>query len=96
MLNFVLNEDIKKQMAEKNVSNIILSSKIRSCWSGSYAEVSAKFSQTPADDTFEVYEVDGFNVYVQPGIRFKKETVTLGYEKMLFFERILIDGANVY
>jgi hypothetical protein len=31
MLNFVLNEDIKKQMAEKNVNNIILSSKIRSC-----------------------------------------------------------------
>jgi|GEM_PF-6967590 hypothetical protein len=31
MLNFVLNDDIKKQMAEKNVSNIILSSKIRSC-----------------------------------------------------------------
>lgn len=31
MLNFVLNDDIKKQMAEKNVNNIILSSKIRSC-----------------------------------------------------------------
>jgi hypothetical protein len=31
MLNFVLNEDIKKQMADKNVNNIILSSKIRSC-----------------------------------------------------------------
>ena len=40
--------------------------------------------------------MDGYHIYVQPGVRFGKETVTLGYEKMLFFERVIIDGANMY
>jgi hypothetical protein len=44
---------------------------------------------------FEVYETDGFRVFVQPGIQAERETVTLGLEKMLFLERITIEGLKM-
>jgi len=93
-MKFILTEPLKQRMLQKGFENIIISSKVRSCWTGTYAEVSAKFSETPGKDTFEHYEVDGFNIYVQAGIRFAKDTVTLNYEKMLIFERISIDGLD--
>ena len=82
-------------MKEKQYKNIIISQKVRSCWSGSYAEVSAKFSKTGVASPYKEYEVDGFSIYVDPDIPFTKETVTLKYEKMLIFDRIIIDGAPI-
>jgi len=90
-MKFQLTDELKNHMISKNLDNIVLETKIRSCWSGSYAEVSAKFGNSP-NNGFDVHEVDGFRVYVQPGIKADKEIVTLGLEKMLFLERITIDG----
>ena len=90
-MKFQLTDELKNLMTSKDLDNIVLETKIRSCWSGSYAEVSAKFGNSPKNG-FDVHEVDGFRVYVQPGIKADKEIVTLGLEKMLFLERITIDG----
>lgn len=40
--------------------------------------------------------MDGFKVYVQEGIAAKKEVVTLGFDKLLFIERISIDGLKQF
>ena len=94
-MQFQLTDELKNHMTSKKLDNIVLETKIRSCWSGSYAEVSAKFSDTPVNSGFEVYETDGFRVFVQPGIQAERETVTLGLEKMLFLERITIEGLKM-
>jgi hypothetical protein len=95
-MQFELSDALKEQMQEREVENIIISSKVRSCWSGAYAEVSARFSKNPGDQSFEEYEADGYHIYVQPNIPFSKTTVALDYEKMLFYERIIIYGVREY
>lgn len=91
-MKFQLTEQLKEHMTSKNLGSIALEIKMRSCWSGSYAEVSAKFADQPKDGVFETYEADGFPIYVQQGVVAEKEIVTLGIEKMLFLERITIEG----
>ena len=94
-MKFQLTDLLKEHMEEKNFKNIILEIKMRSCWSGSYAEVSAKFGKSIGSN-IEIYDVDGFKVYVQEGIAAKKEVVTLGFDKLLFIERISIDGLKQF
>ena len=91
-MKFQLTDLLKEHMEEKNFKNIILEIKMRSCWSGSYAEVSARFIEDSPTGDFEVFNVDGVSIYLQRGIEAQKEIVTLGLEKMLFLERVTIDG----
>ena len=95
-MKFQLTDQLKDYLNAKNHKSISLLTKIRSCWSGSYAEVSANFSGKPADVDVETYDVDGFTVYLQKGIESDKEVVTLGLQKFLFMEKISIDGIKLF
>ncbi|MGI6727202.1 MAG: hypothetical protein ACOX4P_01365 [Anaerovoracaceae bacterium] len=45
-----------------------------------------------ADSSFDKYEANGFQIFVEPGIVNIKEIVTLNYNKSLLFDKIMIDG----
>lgn len=91
-MQFVLSETLKNYMTEKGHENIVIYRRMRSCWSGSYAEVSAKFAKDAGNHQYEEYISDGFHIFAEPGIPFLKETITLDFEKLLFSEHIMIDG----
>lgn len=95
-MKFKLTDKLKKRMTEKNVGGILLQSQVKSCWSGSYAEVSAKFTDTPKGVDFDTYDVDGFKVFVQKGIEANKDIVTIDLGKLLFIERILVNGIKQF
>ena len=95
-MKFQLTDQLKEHMEAKNLKNIILEIKMRSCWSGSYAEVSARFIEDSPKGDFEVSDADGISIYLQPGIEAEKEIITLGLEKMLFLERVTIDGIKQF
>ena len=80
-----------KEHMEKEFQEIILEIKMRSCYQ-LLAEVSARFIEDSPTGDFEVFNVDGVSIYLQRGIEAQKEIVTLGLEKMLFLERVTIDG----
>lgn len=91
-MKFMLTEQLKEHMKSKNLASITLLTKIRSCWSGSYAEVSAKFGNKPGGSDIDTYEVDGIKIYMQKGIEAEKEVVKLDLEKFLFMEKISVNG----
>lgn len=91
-MKFELTNELKEYMGEKGHESIYLLIKIRRGWGGTYAEVSASFGDKPPGDDMITYEVDGIKLYVQEGISAKTEIVTLGLEKLLFMERISIEG----
>ena len=95
-MKFQLTDSLKEHMDTKGLKHIVLEIKMRSCWSGSYAEVSAKFISGPPKGDFDKFDATGVSIYVQPGIENEKNVVTLSLEKMLFLERITVDGMKKF
>lgn len=91
-MKYQLTDQLKQHMQSNNLSGISLLTKIRNSWGGSYAEVSAKFSDKPKGSDIDTYDVDGFKIYAQQSLVAEKEVVTLGLDKLLFMEKVTVDG----
>ena len=96
-MKIVLNEDIKAYMNENNISDLEVDVIRRSCWSGSYEDISASFADK---EDRERYAEAGFleedselgKVYFSPSIRFEGEEVGLTLKKFLWSKSIDISG----
>jgi len=96
-MKVVLDEKIKAHMKENGISDIVVETAKRGCWSGSYTDIFARFAN---EDERNDLDRSGFrkestelgNVYFDPGVKFIGEEVKLSLRNYLWTKAITFRG----
>ena len=85
-----IENDLKSWMKKKGRVLTISQIDIKSCCIG-YVDVDVSY-KVPKTSNYDYIEQDGFSIYIQKGLNFKNNIVSIGLTGIGPFKQIYIDG----
>lgn len=98
-MSIILSEKMKKYMQEKSLSNIVVDVVKKSCWTGSFTDITARFADTNEEkklfeDDFESYDTELGKVFFAPEVQVIAPTVNFELSKVFWKEMITVEGVR--
>ena len=91
-MKIILEDGFKSALKSEGKSTVTIDLLGCSEWGAGEVTPIVKLEEPSNKDDYDLYEVDGFKVYVFVAVRAMDDTLTLRFKKILFKKLYLVEG----